>query len=39
MHIGLMMECDYRAGKMQEEAFHEAFSTAGLREVAPRLRA
>lgn len=28
MHIGLMMECDYRAGKTQEEAFHEAFSTA-----------
>jgi alkanesulfonate monooxygenase SsuD/methylene tetrahydromethanopterin reductase-like flavin-dependent oxidoreductase (luciferase family) len=28
MHIGLMMECDYRSGKTQEEAFHEAFSTA-----------
>jgi len=28
MHIGLMMECDYRAGKTQEEAFQEAFSTA-----------
>ena len=28
MHIGLMMECDYRSGKTQEEAFDEAFSTA-----------
>ena len=28
MHAGLMMECDYRAGKTQEEAFHEAFATA-----------
>jgi alkanesulfonate monooxygenase SsuD/methylene tetrahydromethanopterin reductase-like flavin-dependent oxidoreductase (luciferase family) len=28
MHLGLMMECDYRAGKTQEEAFREAFSTA-----------
>jgi alkanesulfonate monooxygenase SsuD/methylene tetrahydromethanopterin reductase-like flavin-dependent oxidoreductase (luciferase family) len=32
MHIGLMMECDYRAGKTQEEAFHEAFSTAERAE-------
>jgi alkanesulfonate monooxygenase SsuD/methylene tetrahydromethanopterin reductase-like flavin-dependent oxidoreductase (luciferase family) len=32
MHIGLMMECDYRAGKTQEEAFHEAFSTAAHAE-------
>jgi alkanesulfonate monooxygenase SsuD/methylene tetrahydromethanopterin reductase-like flavin-dependent oxidoreductase (luciferase family) len=32
MHIGLMMECDYRAGKTQEEAFHEAFSTAECAE-------
>src|ERR671919_2907802 len=28
MHLGLMMECDYRAGQTQEEAFDEAFSTA-----------
>jgi alkanesulfonate monooxygenase SsuD/methylene tetrahydromethanopterin reductase-like flavin-dependent oxidoreductase (luciferase family) len=28
MHIGLMMECDYRPGKTPEEAFNEAFSTA-----------
>ena len=28
MHIGLMMEGDYRAGKTQEAAFHEAFATA-----------
>jgi alkanesulfonate monooxygenase SsuD/methylene tetrahydromethanopterin reductase-like flavin-dependent oxidoreductase (luciferase family) len=28
MRIGLMMECDYRPGKTQEEAFNEAFSTA-----------
>jgi alkanesulfonate monooxygenase SsuD/methylene tetrahydromethanopterin reductase-like flavin-dependent oxidoreductase (luciferase family) len=32
MHSGLMMECDYRAGKTQEEAFHEAFSTAAHAE-------
>src|SRR5439155_23942749 len=32
MHIGLMMECDYRAGKTQEEAFHEAFATAAHAE-------
>src|SRR5262247_1456873 len=32
MHVGLMMECDYRAGKTQEEAFHEAFSTAAHAE-------
>lgn len=28
MHIGLMMECDYRPGKTPEDAFTEAFSTA-----------
>lgn len=28
MHIGLMMECDYREGRTQEEAFEEAFDTA-----------
>jgi alkanesulfonate monooxygenase SsuD/methylene tetrahydromethanopterin reductase-like flavin-dependent oxidoreductase (luciferase family) len=27
-----MMECDYRAGKTQAEAFHEAFSTAAHAE-------
>jgi alkanesulfonate monooxygenase SsuD/methylene tetrahydromethanopterin reductase-like flavin-dependent oxidoreductase (luciferase family) len=27
-----MMECDYRAGKTQEEAFHEAFATAAHAE-------
>jgi alkanesulfonate monooxygenase SsuD/methylene tetrahydromethanopterin reductase-like flavin-dependent oxidoreductase (luciferase family) len=32
MHIGLMMECDYRAGKTQEEAFQEALSTAAHAE-------
>ena len=32
MHAGLMMECDYRAGKTQEEAFHEAFATAAHAE-------
>jgi len=32
MHIGLMMECDYRAGKTQEEAFSEAFATAAQAE-------
>ena len=32
MHIGLMMECDYRAGKTQEEAFREAFATAAHAE-------
>jgi hypothetical protein len=38
MHIGLMMECDYRAGKTQEEAFHEAFSIRLFgQEVAPQL--
>jgi alkanesulfonate monooxygenase SsuD/methylene tetrahydromethanopterin reductase-like flavin-dependent oxidoreductase (luciferase family) len=28
MNVGLMMECDYREGRTQEEAFDEAFSTA-----------
>jgi len=32
MHIGLMMECDYREGGTQEEAFGEAFATAGDAE-------
>ena len=25
MHLGLMMECDYREGRTQREAFDEAF--------------
>jgi len=32
MHCGLMMECDYRAGKTQAEAFQEAFATAAHAE-------
>jgi catechol 2,3-dioxygenase-like lactoylglutathione lyase family enzyme len=32
MHIGLMMECDYREGRTQDEAFDEAFSTAESAE-------
>jgi alkanesulfonate monooxygenase SsuD/methylene tetrahydromethanopterin reductase-like flavin-dependent oxidoreductase (luciferase family) len=28
MHLGLVMECDYREGATQEEAFDEAFRTA-----------
>src|ERR687896_2644597 len=28
MNVGLMMECDYREGRTQDEAFDEAFSTA-----------
>ena len=28
MKFGLMMECDYREGCTQEQAFDEAFSTA-----------
>ena len=28
MHLGLMMECDYREGGTQDEAFDEAFVTA-----------
>jgi alkanesulfonate monooxygenase SsuD/methylene tetrahydromethanopterin reductase-like flavin-dependent oxidoreductase (luciferase family) len=28
MHVGLMMECDYREGRTQDEAFDEAFVTA-----------
>ena len=26
MHLGLVMECDYRYGSTQEEAFEEAFA-------------
>ena len=32
MHVGLVMECDYREGRTQEEAFAEAFSIAELAE-------
>ena len=32
MHMGLMMECDYREGRSQDEAFDEAFSTAANAE-------
>src|SRR5499426_954157 len=32
MHIGLMMECDYREGRTQKEAFDEAFATAEAAE-------
>ena len=28
MHVGLVMECDYRQGRTQEEAFEEAFTIA-----------
>ena len=42
MHLGLMMECDYREGRTQDEAFDEAFTTAenaavfyGLPEATP----
>jgi alkanesulfonate monooxygenase SsuD/methylene tetrahydromethanopterin reductase-like flavin-dependent oxidoreductase (luciferase family) len=32
MHVGLVMECDYREGRTQEEAFAEAFSIAEIAE-------
>jgi alkanesulfonate monooxygenase SsuD/methylene tetrahydromethanopterin reductase-like flavin-dependent oxidoreductase (luciferase family) len=32
MHIGLMMECDFREGRTQREAFDEAFATAEAAE-------
>lgn len=32
MHIGLMMECDYREGRAQREAFDEAFTMAETAE-------
>jgi hypothetical protein len=32
MHVGLVMECDYRDGRIQEEAFAEAFSIADIAE-------
>lgn len=33
MHIGLMMECDYREGRTQREAFDEAFALAETAEI------
>ena len=32
MHLGMIMECDYREGSTQEEAFQEAFSLSQLAE-------
>jgi alkanesulfonate monooxygenase SsuD/methylene tetrahydromethanopterin reductase-like flavin-dependent oxidoreductase (luciferase family) len=32
MHVGLVMECDYRDGRTLEEAFAEAFSIADIAE-------
>src|SRR5262244_958201 len=32
MHVGLVMECDYRDGRTQEEAFAEAFSIVDVAE-------
>ncbi|HLF05311.1 MAG TPA: LLM class flavin-dependent oxidoreductase [Dehalococcoidia bacterium] len=32
MHIGLVMECDYRSGATQEEAFAEAFQMVDMAE-------
>ena len=32
MYVGLTMECDYREGRTQDEAFDEAFRMAGMAE-------
>ena len=32
MHVGLVMECDYREGVTQEEAFDEAFTQMEVAE-------
>ena len=32
MHVGLVMECDYRPGRTEEEAFEEAFSIAEMAD-------
>src|SRR5437667_262276 len=32
MHVGVGMECDYREGRTQEEAFAEAMSVAEIAE-------
>ncbi len=34
MHVGLVMECDYREGRTQDEAFAEAFTVAQLADEA-----
>jgi alkanesulfonate monooxygenase SsuD/methylene tetrahydromethanopterin reductase-like flavin-dependent oxidoreductase (luciferase family) len=34
MHVGLVMECDYREGRTQEEAFAEALSVADIAEAS-----
>jgi alkanesulfonate monooxygenase SsuD/methylene tetrahydromethanopterin reductase-like flavin-dependent oxidoreductase (luciferase family) len=34
MHVGMVMECDYREGRTQEEAFAEALSIADLAETS-----
>ena len=34
MYVGLVMECDYREGRTQEEAFAEALSVADLAEAS-----
>ena len=34
MHVGLNMECDYRVGHTQEQAFDEAFRVADMAEEA-----
>jgi alkanesulfonate monooxygenase SsuD/methylene tetrahydromethanopterin reductase-like flavin-dependent oxidoreductase (luciferase family) len=34
MYVGLVMECDYREGRTQEEAFAEALSVADLAETS-----
>ena len=33
MHIGLVMECDYRYGETEESAFDEAFAMAEAAEM------
>ena len=32
MHVGLVMECDHREGRTQEEAFSEAMTIAEIAE-------
>jgi len=34
MYVGLVMECDYREGRTQEEAFAEALSVADIAEAS-----
>ena len=33
MHVGLVMECDYRYGETEEAAFDEAFAMAEAAEM------